>query len=95
MSKVFKVIRLESPMPWTVKHRPTNLNAGSFHYRRHAIAAMAALELVAVDHPELAERHDHYGRATMNARFEVRKAHAAADQAQAKAAEAKRKKVLP
>ena len=93
MSKIFEVVKQNPPMPWTVKHRPTNLNAGSFHYRRHAIAAAASLELVAVDHPELTERHDHYGRAAMNALFEVRKAHAAADQAQAKAAEAKRKKV--
>jgi hypothetical protein len=91
--KIFEVIKQEPPMPWTVKHRPTGLNAGSFHYKRHALAAAAALELVAVEHPELTEAHDHYGRAEMNALFEARKAHADADRVQAVAAEAKRKKV--
>jgi hypothetical protein len=91
--KVFEVIKLDSPMPWTVQHRPTGLYVGSFHYKRHALAAVASLESVAVQYPELTEAHDHYGRAEMNALFEARKPHTAADLAQAKAAEAKRKKV--
>ena len=99
MSKanVFDVVRLEGPMPWTVRHVPSGLYAGSFHYKRNALAAAASLELVAVEHPELTEAHDHYGRAAMNALFDVRKAHTDADRVQAVAAEAKRKrkKVLP
>ena len=93
--KVFEVIKREPPMPWTVQHTPSGLSAGSFYYRAHAIAAAAALESVAVEHPELMEAHERYGRAAMNALFEVRKAHADADRAQAVAAEAKRKKVQP
>jgi len=52
---------------------------------------------VAVEHPELTAAHDHYGRAAMNALFDVRTSHADADRAQAIAAEAKRKqkKVKP
>ena len=99
MSKVnvFEVVRLDVPMPWTVKHKPTGLYAGSFHYRAHALAAAAAMKDLTVEHPELTEAHDHYSRAAMNALFDVRKAHTDADRVQAVAAEAKRKRknVLP
>ena len=91
--KVFTVIKLDSPKPWTVKHKPTGLYAGSFHYRRHAIAAMAALELVAVQYPELSRDSGWNTREYLAALLVVRAPHVAADQAQAKAAEAKRKKV--
>ena len=40
--KIFEVVKLGLPMPWTVQHKPTGLYAGSFHYRRHALAAAVA-----------------------------------------------------
>ena len=93
--KIFEVVKLESPMPWTVKHRPTGLYAGSFHYRRHAIAAAAAMKSVAVEYPELSRDSGWNTREYLAALLVVRAPHTAADQAQAKAAEAKRKKVQP
>jgi hypothetical protein len=92
--KVFKVIKQEPPMPWTVQHVPTGLNAGSFHYRAHALTAAASLEVVAVEYPEFADPANagRYSTAAMDALMEARKAHTDADRAQAIAAEAKRKR---
>ena len=95
MSKVFTVIKRESSKPWTVKHLPTGLYVGSFHYKRHALAAAAAMALVVVDWPELAEPRKQYRNVVLSALMEARAPHAAADSTQAKAAEAKRKNVLP
>ena len=91
MSKVFEVIKLDSPMPWTVKHKPTGLYAGSFYYRAYAIAAAASLESVAAQYPELSRDSGWDTRESLAALLVVRAPHANADQAQAKAAEAKRK----
>jgi len=94
MSKanVFEVVRLDAPMPWTVRHVPSGLYAGSFHYRAHALAAAAALELVVADWPELAETRNQYRNVVLSTLMEARKPHTAADLTQAKAAEAQRKK---
>ena len=89
---VFTVIKRDSPMPWTIKHHPTGLYAGSFHYKRHALAAAASLEATAVKHPELSRYSECYSSEAWVAMMEARKAHTDADRAQAVAAEAKRKR---
>jgi hypothetical protein len=87
MSKanVFEVIRLDGAFPWTVKHKPTGLYAGSFIYKRNALAAAADYEALVAEHPELATSAPHYSRVVMDAMFAVRKAHADADKAQVNA----------
>jgi hypothetical protein len=97
--KVFEVIKLDSPMPWTVRHLPTGLYAGSFHYKRHALASAASAEAVAVRFPEFVDPTNagRYSTAAIDALLMARQPHLIADKAQAVAAEAKRKqkKVQP
>ena len=87
MSKVnvFEVVRLDVPMPWTVRHVPSGLYAGSFIYKRNAAAAAADYEALVAEHSELATSAPHYSRVVMDAMFAVRKAHADADKAQVNA----------
>ena len=85
MSKanVFEVVRLDVPMPWTVRHVPSGLYAGSFIYKRNALAA--DYEALAAEHPELATSAPHYSRVVMDAMFAVRQAHREADKTQVNA----------
>jgi hypothetical protein len=87
MSKanVFEVIRLDGPMPWTVKHNPTGLNAGSFHYRRHAMNCAESMEETARNYPELATKADRYSANAMGALHLARCLHGAADKQQVNA----------
>jgi len=84
-ANVFEVIRLDGPMPWTVKHRPTGLNAGSFHYRAHAMNCAASMEAVAKDYPELAVKAELYNANAMGALHLARCLHGAADKKQVNA----------
>ena len=85
MSKVFEVIRLDGALPWTVKHKPTGLYAGSFIYKRNAAAAAADYEALVAEHSELATSAPHYSRVVMDAMFVVRQAHREADKKQVNA----------
>ena len=87
MSKanVFEVVRLDVPMPWTVRHVPSGLYAGSFIYKRNASAAAADYEALVAEYPELATSAPHYSRVVMDAMFAVRQAHREADKKQVNA----------
>ena len=87
MSKVnvFEVVRLDGPMPWTVRHVPSGLYAGSFHYRRHAMNCAESMEETARNYPELAVKAELYSANAMGALHLARCLHGAADKKQVNA----------
>jgi len=84
----FTVERSDYPgMPWFVRHTHSGLGAGSFYYKRHAVAAAKAMSDAAQDYAELStpQTAGHmFSEAALSLLIAARQPHTDADKAQMK-----------